>query len=57
MGLFEGRKGVILGVFNERSIAWAIAEQILAQGGECGFSFMPDRPDDPRQKNRGRLEN
>jgi enoyl-[acyl-carrier protein] reductase I len=56
MGLFEGRKGIILGVFNERSIAWAIAEQILAQGGECGFSYMPDRPDDPRQKNRGRLE-
>jgi hypothetical protein len=33
-GLFEGKKGLILGVANDRSIAWAIAEQIMATGGE-----------------------
>ncbi len=33
MGLFEGKKGVILGVANDRSIAWAIAKQILEEGG------------------------
>ena len=55
MGLFEGKKGLILGVFNKQSIAWSIAEEVMSQGGVCGFSHMPDKPDDARQKNRGRL--
>jgi enoyl-[acyl-carrier protein] reductase I len=55
MGLFDGKKGLILGVANDRSIAWAIAKQILEEGGECGFSHLPDRPDDERQKNRRRV--
>lgn len=55
MKLFEGKKGLVLGVFNNKSIAWAIADQILQGGGECGFSFMPDKPDDERKKNRHRL--
>jgi enoyl-[acyl-carrier protein] reductase I len=42
-------------VFNKQSIAWAIADQILAGGGECGFSYMPDKPDDERKKNLGRV--
>lgn len=56
MGLFEGKKGLILGVFNNRSIAWAIAELIMKEGGVCGFSYMPDKADDPRQKNRQRVQ-
>jgi enoyl-[acyl-carrier protein] reductase I len=55
MQMFEGKKGLILGVFNNRSIAWQIAEVIMQQGGVCGFSYMPDKADDERQKNRGRL--
>ena len=55
MTLFAGKKGLILGVANENSIAWAIAQQILEQGGECGFTHLPDRPDDERQKNRRRV--
>src|SRR5262249_18407981 len=55
MGLFDGKKGLILGVANEHSIAWAIAKQILAEGGLCGFSHLPDRPDDERQRNRRRV--
>ena len=55
MGLFEGKKGVILGVFTDHSLAWAIAQQVLAGGAECGFSHMPDKPDDERQKNRRRV--
>jgi enoyl-[acyl-carrier protein] reductase I len=31
MRLFDGKKGLILGVANDRSIAWAIAEEILAR--------------------------
>lgn len=55
MSLFAGKKGLILGVANENSIAWAIAQQILEQGGLCGFTHLPDRPDDERQKNRRRV--
>lgn len=55
MGLFDGKKGLILGVANDHSIAWAIAKQILEGGGECGFTHLPDRPDDERQRNRHRV--
>ncbi len=56
MGLFDGKKGLILGVANDRSIAWAIAQQIIAEGGICGFTHLPDRPEDDKQKNRRRVE-
>ena len=56
MKLFEGKKGLILGVANDRSIAWAIAKQIMEGGGECGFTHLPDRPDDEKKKNRMRVE-
>ena len=55
MNSFAGKKGLVLGVANENSIAWAIAQQILDQGGECGFTHLPDRADDERQKNRRRV--
>ena len=53
--LFEGKKGLILGVANDRSIAWAVAKEIMDQGGTCGFSHLPDKPDDVRRKNRLRV--
>ncbi|MEQ8787222.1 MAG: enoyl-ACP reductase [Pirellulaceae bacterium] len=56
MGMFDGKKGLILGVANDRSIAWAIAQEIMKEGGECGFSHLPDRPDDDKKKNRRRVE-
>ena len=46
MGRFDGSKGVILGVANDHSIAWAIARELLREGAQCGFSHLPDRPDD-----------
>jgi enoyl-[acyl-carrier protein] reductase I len=55
MGLFEGKKGLILGVANDHSLAWAIAQQVMAEGAVCGFSHLPDRPDDERQRNRRRV--
>ena len=39
MKLLEGKKGVIFGVANERSIAWAIAEALHAEGAELGFTY------------------
>ena len=46
MALFDGKKGLVLGVANDHSIAWAIAQQIMQMGGECGFTHLPDREDD-----------
>jgi enoyl-[acyl-carrier protein] reductase I len=53
--MFDGKKGLILGVANDHSIAWAIAREIMTGGGLCGFTHLPDRPDDPRQRNRHRV--
>ncbi len=55
MSLFEGKKGLILGVANAHSIAWAIAEYVMGEGAECGFTHLPDRIDDARQRNRRRV--
>ena len=56
MGLFDGKRGLILGVANDHSIAWAIAQKIMDEGGLCGFTHLPDRPDDERQRNRRRVD-
>ena len=50
------KRDSITGVFNKQSIAWSIAEKIMNEGGECGFTYMPDKPDDTRQKNLNRLQ-
>ncbi|CAG1772595.1 partial Enoyl-[acyl-carrier-protein] reductase [NADH] FabI, partial [uncultured bacterium] len=40
MGLLEGKKGVIFGVANERSIAWAIAQALHKEGMELAFTYV-----------------
>lgn len=39
MGLLSGKKGVIFGVANERSIAWGIAEALHREGAELAFTY------------------
>lgn len=41
MGLFTGKKGVVLGVANDYSIAWAISRFMLDEGAEIGFTHLP----------------
>ncbi len=41
MGLFTGKKGMVLGVANEFSIAWAISKKLLDEGAEIGFTHLP----------------
>jgi enoyl-[acyl-carrier protein] reductase I len=41
MGIFAGKKGLVLGVANEYSIAWAISKRLLDEGAEVGFTHLP----------------
>ncbi len=41
MGLMDGKRGLIFGVANERSYAWYITKQLLAQGAQCCFTYLP----------------
>ncbi|QDU34361.1 Enoyl-[acyl-carrier-protein] reductase [NADH] FabI [Poriferisphaera corsica] len=41
MGLMSGKRGVIFGVANDRSYAYYIAKQLIEQGAECLFTFLP----------------
>jgi enoyl-[acyl-carrier protein] reductase I len=54
MGLLAGKKGLIFGIANDRSIAWAIAQQLHEEGAEMGFTHLPD-PDPARPKAENRL--
>ena len=40
--LMKGKRGVVMGVANERSIAWGIAAACAAQGAELAFTFQGD---------------
>jgi enoyl-[acyl-carrier protein] reductase I len=39
-GLMKGKRGLIMGVANERSIAWGIASAMAAEGAELAFSYQ-----------------
>lgn len=40
--LLKGKRGLVMGVANERSIAWGIASTLAAQGAELAFSYQGD---------------
>ncbi|MDE0799659.1 MAG: enoyl-ACP reductase FabI [Rhodospirillaceae bacterium] len=39
-GILSGRRGLVMGVANERSIAWGIARQAAEQGAELAFTYQ-----------------
>ncbi len=39
MGLLKGKKALIFGVANDKSIAWAIAESFRQQGAEVALAY------------------
>jgi len=41
-GLMKGKRGLIMGVANERSIAWGIAKAVHDQGAELAFTYQGD---------------
>lgn len=38
--LMAGKRGIILGVANDKSIAWGIAKAVHEQGAELAFTFQ-----------------
>ncbi|REJ82239.1 MAG: enoyl-[acyl-carrier-protein] reductase FabI [Acidobacteria bacterium] len=40
--LLEGKRGLVVGVANQRSIAWGIARAAAAHGAELAFTFQGD---------------
>jgi len=40
--LMKGKRGLVMGVANERSIAWGIASAMAAEGAELAFSYQGD---------------
>src|ERR1700761_1529814 len=41
-GLMKGKKGLIMGVANQHSIAWGIAQALHGAGAELAFSYQGD---------------
>ena len=42
MTLLKGKKGLIMGVANDRSIAWGIAKKLSEHGAELAFTYLGD---------------
>jgi enoyl-[acyl-carrier protein] reductase I len=42
-GSYEGKRGLVLGVANKRSIAWAIAKRLADAGAELAFTYQGER--------------
>ncbi len=42
MSLMKGKKGLIMGVANDRSIAWGIAKKLSENGAELAFTYLGD---------------
>ncbi len=40
MGLMDGKRGIIFGVANDKSIAWGVAQQLHDAGAELAFTYL-----------------
>ncbi|MEO1313243.1 MAG: SDR family oxidoreductase, partial [Pseudomonadota bacterium] len=40
--LMQGKRGLVMGVANEKSIAWGIARALHAEGAEMAFTYQGD---------------
>jgi enoyl-[acyl-carrier protein] reductase I len=43
MGLLDGKTGIVFGVANKRSIAWAIAQALSREGMKLAFTYQGER--------------
>jgi len=44
-GLMQGKRGLVMGVANDHSIAWGIAKRLAEQGAELAFTYQPPSMD------------
>lgn len=56
MGLMDGKRGIVFGIANDRSYAWYITKQLLAQGAECAYTFLPDPKGKMERRCRSAIE-
>ena len=42
MDLMKNKKGLIMGVANERSIAWGISQKLAEAGAQLAFTYLGD---------------
>ena len=53
MGLFTGKKGMVFGIANDKSIAWAITQKLADEGAEMGFTHLPEsNPERPKNEKK-----
>lgn len=43
MGLMSGKRGLIMGLANDKSIAWGIAKALAAEGADLAFSYQGEQ--------------
>jgi enoyl-[acyl-carrier protein] reductase I len=41
MGMMDGKRGLVVGIANDRSFAYSIAESLIREGAECLFTHFP----------------
>ena len=55
--LMKGKRGLVMGVANDHSIAWGVARTLAAEGAELAFSYQGEafgRRVAPLARRRGR---
>lgn len=50
MGLLTGKVGLIVGIANDRSYAWHIAQALHQQGATCAFTHLPGEKNERRTR-------
>ncbi len=50
MALLAGKSGLIVGIANDRSYAWYIAQALMQHGARCAFSHLPGEKNERRTR-------
>jgi enoyl-[acyl-carrier protein] reductase I len=50
MGLLDGKTGLIVGIANDRSYAWYIAQALIQHGARCAFTHLPGEKNERRTR-------
>jgi enoyl-[acyl-carrier protein] reductase I len=56
VGMLDGKRALVAGVANKRSIAWAIAQALHGAGAELAFTYQGARLEDSVRKLAGELD-